>query len=317
MISFLYGLLSFISSVFLYFVLPLGLLLYYYVNKKFAYFRNKKIPANDIAFPQLLGDFAEAGTKKHFLFCFQDVYEKFKTEGVVIGFYQMLKPMYLINGLDLISTVLIKDFNAFTDRGVYYNEDDDPLSAHLFSIEGEKWKFLRRKLTPAFTSGKIKSMFSTITEKGDNFVEALDKAGKKGPVDIKNIGGRFCIDVITSCAFGLDDHALENEDAETVKIATQIFQVEGLRIFLMLFVDIFKDLSRKLHIKLFQSHISEYFLNVVRNTINYRKENNIIRPDILNVLMQLQDNGSIEGVEKSSDDRKFTFNEVAAQAFVM
>ena len=317
MMGFIYGLLSYMMSFFLYFVLPLVLFLYFYMNKKFSYFKDRNIPANSYSFPQILGDFAEAGTKKHFLYCFQDVYEKFKGEGVVIGFYQMLKPMFIINGLDMIKTVLIKDFNVFTDRGVYFNEEDDPLSAHLFAIEGEKWKFLRTKLTPAFTSGKIKGMFSTITEKGDNLIAALDKAGKNGPVDIKDIGLRFSVSIIMSCAFGLDDHALENKDAESVQIATQIFNVEGLRVFLMLFVDIFKNISRKLHIKLFEPHISEYFMNVIRDTFSYRKENNIIKPDILHQLMQLKDSGSIDGAELSPNDRKFTFNEMAAQAFVM
>ena len=43
----------------------------------------------------------------------------------------------------MIKNVTIKDFNHFVDRGMYVNEEDDPLSGHLFSIAGDKWRILR------------------------------------------------------------------------------------------------------------------------------------------------------------------------------
>lgn len=40
-------------------------------------------------------------------------------------------------------------------------------------LQGQKWKEMRMKLAPTFTSGKIKAMFPLMTECVDNFDEHL------------------------------------------------------------------------------------------------------------------------------------------------
>lgn len=92
----------------------------------------------------------------------------------LIGLYTFHKPSLLIADLDLIKIVLTKEFTHFHDRGLYCNEVFDPLSGHLFLIGGQKWKNLRSKLTPTFTSGKLKKMFGIIKEKGDDLCEILE-----------------------------------------------------------------------------------------------------------------------------------------------
>jgi len=87
--------------------------------------------------------------------------------------------------------VLTKEFKNFHDRGVFCNEKIDVLSGHLFALPGKKWRNLRVKLTPTFTSGKIKQMFTIMKMCGDEFVKNLESVAQTGDsIEIKDWFGR-------------------------------------------------------------------------------------------------------------------------------
>lgn len=87
---------------------------------------------------------------------FKDLYfELKKLDGKHGGVYVMTNPMYVPMDLDLIRNIMTKDFVHFVDHVMYHNEKDDPLSAHIFALEGAKWRNLRVKMTPTFTSGEL------------------------------------------------------------------------------------------------------------------------------------------------------------------
>ncbi|KAL6419682.1 hypothetical protein ACFW04_011277 [Cataglyphis niger] len=121
---------------------------------------------------------------------FRDAYMKYKDHRV-FGMYTFFKPNLVIADLDLIRTVLTKEFASFHDRGMFCNEKIDPLSGHLFLLPGKKWRNLRVKLTPTFTSGKIKQMFMILKECGEEFAKNLEnKAQMRDCIEIKDIFAR-------------------------------------------------------------------------------------------------------------------------------
>ena len=301
-----------LTEFLLYVVSPIIFAVYFLVERKYSYFSNRNILHMK---PTLvLGNLDGLGTKYHFSDKIKIIYDEFKGKDVIAGMYQSIIPALIVTDLDLVRTITVKDFSSFMDRGVFYNEKNEPISAHLFAIEGEKWKFLRNKLSPTFTSGKMKMMYNTIADKGTNFVEAINHYNSEA-VEVKKLAMRFTVDVIGSCAFGIEFDTLKNEEAEIIKVSNEIFKAKGFEQFYLFFLFAFKYISLKLNLRQFSHNVENYFSGVIKSQMEYRENNNVKRNDFLDMLIQLKTTGTIDG-EISSTTRKFTVDEVIAQAFI-
>lgn len=125
----------------------------------------------------------------------QNIHDLYKqTTEPFVGVYMYYRPVLLVRDASLVKKVLSTDFNHFVDRGVYSRPKEDPISDSLFAMNGNRWRNLRAKLTPIFTTGRLKSMMPTILEKGDNFQNILlNVADGSKIVDIKNFASRYIL----------------------------------------------------------------------------------------------------------------------------
>lgn len=293
-----------------YVLIPSCFVFFLWGKKKLNSLQAKGVLCLEPSFP--LGSMNGVGRTVHLVDRTQEIYDAFKKRDKIAGFYMLLKPTIMLLDLDLIKNVLIKDFHNFTDRGVYSNKDSDPVSAHMFALEGAEWKFIRTKLSPTFTTGKIKAMFGTVVETSEQLVKAIDS---EKVFEVRDLCNRYICDVIGSVAFGLDCEALKNDSSELLKAGERVFHMKGLDFARFFFVNSFMELSKALNMRLMSAECSNYFIETVREAIKYREENNIHRPDFLNSLIQLKNTGTLDG-EKVDDDKKLTFNQIVAEAFL-
>ncbi|KAF2895107.1 hypothetical protein ILUMI_11069 [Ignelater luminosus] len=232
------------------------------------------------------------------------------------GLYNFALPVYLPVDPEYVKNVMQKDFQYFTDRGVFYNEKDDPLSAHLFAIGGQKWRNLRTKLTPTFTSGKMKMMFDFLIQCSIPMKELVSEHAKNNQeIDIKEIVACFTTDIIGSCAFGLDCNSFKSGEGEFRKYGKQIFQRSKLmQVASLLFISR-PNLGRFLKMRQLPKETTDFFLKVIKDTVSYRETNKVVRKDMLQILIDLKNNKSDTEVDKH-DGTALTIEEVAAQAMV-
>jgi cytochrome P450 family 6 len=256
---------------------------------------------------------------------FQDFYNEFKSKGVRHGgIYMGPSPFYVPVDPEIVKCIMQTDFQHFVNHGNYIDEKSDPLSGHLFNLEDAKWRNMRVKLTPTFTSGKMKMMFQTLADCSVGLGDIMDGAASNhAPVDIKDVLGRFTTDIIGSVAFGLECNSLKNPDAVFRKYGKKVFEIGFTdRIKLLLLFVVPHPILRVFKYKFNKSDVERFFMKAIRDTVEYREKNNLYRKDFMHLLLQLKNRGTVTDDEKIKDDNgktgehSLTMNELAAQAFV-
>lgn len=245
-----------------------------------------------------------------------ELYKRAKqNEWKQLGFYNMTDPIYMPIDLDIVKHVLAKDFSHFVDRGSYVNEKSQPIGAHLFAIGGTKWRNLRTKFTATFTSGKMKTMFRTVTVCGDQLKKyLLENISRDKPVDIKNVLGNFSTDIIGSCAFGLDCNSFKDSDSSFRKFGNQVFENTRFENLKANFATNFPNIARFLDVCVLRPEISNFFTKVVVDSVNYREQNQFHRNDFLQLLIEIYN--ETKDAEKTGDGSSLTMDEMVAQSFI-
>ncbi|XP_044761017.1 probable cytochrome P450 6a14 [Coccinella septempunctata] len=297
------------------------LLIWLWLKNNYSYWQRRNVET--APFSYLFGTLKDVTLQKEaFSTGTLKLYKKYKSKGAKhVGLYFLWETMYMPIDVDLVKSIMQVDFQHFVDRGVYVNEKADPLSAHLFSLEGKKWKLLRNKLTPTFTSGKMRMMFETLVECTKGLGKVMDEEMGEA-VDIKDILGRFTTDVIGSCAFGLNCNSLENPKSEFREKGKAVFEKDFWENLKEVILFLAPNFMKKLNISLTPKDVSDFFLNVVKDTVAYREKEGVVRKDFLQLLIQLKNKGKLVDDEKvaeeniTDEENSITLDEICAQAFI-
>jgi cytochrome P450 family 6 len=92
--------------------------IFFWIRKKYSFFADNGILHEKPEFP--LGNLKGAGKKYHIANKIRENYEKYKGQSSFFGMYFFINANFVITDLELIKTVLVKDFDAFRNRGLYH-----------------------------------------------------------------------------------------------------------------------------------------------------------------------------------------------------
>lgn len=247
---------------------------------------------------------------------------------------------YFIRDPEIFKQITIKDFDHFEDRRSFINENGDELWDNiLLSLHGEKWRQMRATLSPAFTGSKMRQMFELVSECADEIVKhftAKAQSGEKINIEMKDVFSRYTNDVIATCAFGIKADSFNEPENWFFMSGKKLLNFTGFLTSLKFFVNFaMPSVAKRLKLQLFDGTISNSFKYMILDTMATRKNNNIYRPDMINLLMQVREgslnhqsedksNESTDGfatveeseIGKSRVTRKWNDNELVAQCLI-
>ncbi|KAH8238684.1 hypothetical protein KR038_000926, partial [Drosophila bunnanda] len=284
----------------------------YYTHRRLTYFKRQGVPHDA---PHLLK--GNMDSRRNIHQNIQEYYDKYRDSNVpFVGFYFFQKPCAFIMDLDLVKHILIKDFSNFTDRGLFYNEKDDPISAHLFNLDGPQWRLLRNKLTSTFTSGKMKFMYPTVVSVADEFMAVMhEKVKRTNVLEIRELVARFTVDVIGTCAFGIQCNSLRDEQAEFLQFGKRSLVEKRHGPLLLNLMFSYPKLARRLRLVKTAPEIQKFYQRIVKETVALREKESIRRNDFMDLLIDMKNQKEIT-LENGDVVKGLTMDEVLAQAFV-
>ncbi|XP_053996963.1 cytochrome P450 9e2-like [Hylaeus anthracinus] len=260
---------------------------YYYLIRNRDYFKKHGVVHVP---PQLIvGNIGGVFSKKSSMVeILQQIYD-FHPDAKYVGFYEFTRPAIVVRDIELIKSFCVKNFESFQDHRPLSDEELDPLlGKSLFSIQGEKWKAQRAMLSPTFTPGKIKNMFTLMSRHAVHFSEYLSKLPEeRRVVELKDVASKFTNDVIASCVFGMDVDSLNDpENLMYVNSRKALNFASFQSAVTILMYKSMPRLSKWLGLRLMSKELTKFFEDVVTSNVKTRDDKGIQRSDMLQSLME-------------------------------
>ncbi|OWR46482.1 cytochrome P450 [Danaus plexippus plexippus] len=251
-----------------------------------------------------------------------EVYWRYPTERVV-GFYRGLLPELVVRDPELVKRVLVTDFASFYPRGLNRHREVELLLRNLFFVDGDLWRLLRQRMTPAFTSGKLKAMFPLIEERAERLrSRALSASAKGRPVDARDLMARYTTDFIGACGFGLDSDSLQDENSAFRKLGAKIFDIPIKDVILSVLKEMFPSTFKNIRV---MARVEKDLMALVNEVLRQRNHEPSGRNDFIDLMLECKKKGiitgdSIEKVNSNGSPEKasveMTNELIAAQVFI-
>lgn len=273
-------------------IISVSIALFWGYQRK-TFWRRNNIPFVDS--PMFLGNFYKTMfLKEHLSVTFDHLYnhEVAKNESF-IGVNLFHKPIILLRDPELIKRILCKDFHCFYERHTSGNPHNDPVGANnLFQVRNPKWKILRHKISPVFTSSKMKKMFYMIEKVGNDLnerVKLLLQRDKTLELEVKELAGYFTTDIISIVAFGTHANSIKNPDtSEFFKSAKESFMHSTWSKLAFNCVFFLPEVMSMLRLKTFDPRFEAFLRRLLKDVMTDRNASGGVRNDLVDVLLEIQ-----------------------------
>lgn len=134
-------------------------------------------------------------------------------------------------------------------------------------------------------------------------------SGKK-TIFLFQLSLRFTSEVVTDCVLGLQTQSFSSKSSPIKDMIMKIFEQNWIFIVYTLVLGLFPSISNWYKIRFFPKQCEEFFLKVVQDAINLRKEQlakgiNANRIDFLNYMLQLQEKKNLPTMDLTAHTMTF------------
>ncbi|XP_036968051.1 cytochrome P450 3A30-like isoform X1 [Acanthopagrus latus] len=254
---------------------------------------------------------------RHSTVYYLDDKECAKKYGRVWGGYELVKPVLAVMDPDMLKTILVKEcLTHFTNRRNFL------LNGELYDAvnlaEDYQWRRLRNILSPNFTSGRIKEMFSIMKHHSHKLTTCLQsKARNNEVITMKDFFGAYTIDVMASCVFSVDMDSISNPSSPSPFIThlSKLFRFSLIPFMFAAWFPIFLPILELLGVSLFPRSTTTFFKALVEKVRAER--NGSSQQNSRDFLQNMIDYQTASGPENQTQNKGLTDHEIISQVTML
>ncbi|CAG9782673.1 unnamed protein product [Diatraea saccharalis] len=237
-----------------------------------------------------------------------DLYAKYPDEPAV-GFGTITSPALYVK--DVTNVLYVLQGPMFLDRGVNYLADDY-LADNILFMSGARWKLMRQKMTPLFTSAKLKNMYYIIDKSALDFIDYLNKnPAKLKAKDTFDTLSMFCSAAVGAAVFGVSTKSIfDSPFLEMARDASKPTFKSNMKFTL---ASIAPKLFQAFKMRFFKE-FEPFFIGAIKNVLRQREQENVKKHDFVDICLSIQKNGVMKN-EDGSLKMEPTDELLAAQGF--
>lgn len=285
------------------YILLFVIVIYLYSTRTFNYWKKKGVKY-DQPLPFFGNNLKQFMQQASMCMMATEMYNKYPEERVV-GFFRGSSPELIIRDPVIAKKILINDFQQFHARGfIPHKTNIEPLLKNLFFADGDLWKLIRQRFTPAFSTAKLKGMFHIITDRAEKLQMLADDITKKDFYDARELMARYTTDFIGACGFGIHMDSLNDENSQFRWLGKRVFQRTTKDAIISALKLMFPTIFQNLHFLSPEIETSmKYLVNTILKERNYKP---IGKNDFIDLLLELKEKGKIvgESIEYKEADGK-------------
>ncbi|XP_049794554.1 cytochrome P450 6j1-like [Schistocerca nitens] len=212
------------------------------------------------------------------------------------GMFAFDQPFLMVKDPELVGRIFVADFGTFHTRNFEVNSETDTVFANsIFGAQGRKWKVMRYKLVPAFSSGKMKKMFPLVDDVGKDLVQNIQKAVREvSAVDVRQVLTCYTADIVCSIFLGVEGGSLKNEDSPVCRqlhrfLRKDAFAGPAYAVFFLA-----PQLLKFLPFKFTSSDAEKGLFDKIVQVMDHRRKTGEVRGDVVDAVLRILDDQEAE-----------------------
>lgn len=260
------------------------ILIHLKLKEKYSYWKQKGVVHEKPSF--LFGSYRNYAMQKEYIgYVVQKICAKHPNEPF-IGAYFGTEPVIIVKDLELVKTIMAKEFQHFNSRDIMDYVHKEVLGRSVLFSNGDNWKLARLTLSPMFSTSKMKSMFYLLEKCAYNFEEFIDNLEE---YDMRDLMAEFTMDTITSCAFGVELNQMSRNNGFR-RIGHMFFNHNFATYTVVIVRFLWPAIFYKLGWTVFPSFIYKFFKKLLLQVFEARNYRASPRQDFIDFLLIAHEN---------------------------